>query len=56
MSSAGVDATGKFYPRSLSERLRSMKMLHWLVTHPADIKNANFLQGGTRVAFLNLQE
>jgi hypothetical protein len=33
-----------------------MKMLHWLVTHPADIKNANFLKGGTREAFLNLGE
>ena len=51
-----VDGTGKFYPRSLSERLRSMKMLQWLVTHPNDIKNANFLKGGTREAFLNLGE
>jgi len=33
-----------------------MKMLHWLVTHPADIKAAGFLKGGTRVAFLNLGE
>jgi hypothetical protein len=51
-----VEATGKFYPRATSERLRSMKMLQWLVTHPNDIKNANFLKGGTRVAFLNLGE
>jgi len=49
-----VEGTGKFYPARLSERLRTMKMLHWLVTHPADIKNANFLKGGTREAFLNL--
>jgi hypothetical protein len=49
-----VEGTGKFYPSKLSERLRTMKMLHWLVTHPADIKNANFLKGGTREAFLNL--
>jgi hypothetical protein len=51
-----VESTGKYYPRNTSDRLRSMKMLHWLVTHPDDIKNANFLKGGTRVAFLNLGE
>jgi TPR repeat protein len=47
---------GEFYPRSLASRLRSKKMLHWVVTHPEDIKTANFLQGAERNEFLNIHE
>ena len=43
-----VEATGKFYPPKISERIRSMKMLHWLVTHEDDIRSMGFLKGGTR--------
>lgn len=53
---ASAEKEGKHYPRDLSERLRSKKMLHWLVAHPEDISNSNFLAGADRNEFINLQE
>jgi hypothetical protein len=40
---------GGFYPPALMERLKSKKLLHWIITHPDDIARANFLMGAHKV-------
>lgn len=44
-----------FYPSDLCVRLRECRPLHWLVSAPEDIVNANFLMGDGAVAFTQLE-
>jgi hypothetical protein len=45
-----------FYTPQLIERLKSKKLLQWVVTHPDDIVRANFLMGAHKQSFEQLQE
>jgi len=54
---AGLSAgRGYFYPPALIERLKSKRLLQWVVTHPEDISRANFLMGAHKQSFEQLQE
>jgi hypothetical protein len=39
----------------LASELKSNRLLHWLVMHPQDIANENFLNGEKKQYFLNLE-
>jgi hypothetical protein len=45
-----------FYTPALMERLKSKKLLQWVITHPDDIVRANFLMGAHKNSFEQLQE
>lgn len=47
---------GGFYPQELLRELKDNKLLHWVVTHPDDIKCANFLMGATSRYFTDLRQ
>ena len=47
---AAVGARGGRFPPALAERLKSKKLLQWVVTHPTNISTANFLQGAHKVS------
>ena len=56
-TAAGLSAgRGYFYPPALIERLKSKRLLQWVVTHPEDISRANFLMGAHKQSFEQLQE
>jgi len=40
---------GGRYPPALAERLKTKKLLQWVVTHPTNIASANFLSGAHKV-------
>ena len=48
---------GGRYPPALAERLKTKKLLQWVVTHPTNIASANFLSGAhkvkTFISFIN---
>ena len=45
-----------FYPAELAAYLKDCNLLHWLVTHPDDIKKANFLVGDGARHFTDLSK
>lgn len=47
-------ACGGMLPVELATEIKVNKLLHWAVTHPADIALANFLSGEHRQYFVNI--
>lgn len=50
-----VKTKGNLYTPELASELKCNKLLHWVVTHPSDIAQMNFLNGEHRQYFVNLE-
>ena len=55
-SKGGNSNLAGFYPAELAAYLKDCNLLHWLVTHPDDIKKANFLVGDGARHFTDLSK